>query len=102
MLKPVGILLIRKINSGPMLIRLLKNVDECVSDTTKVVHFGESDTGDATILESPSNIDSSGLNGYIVSYYIEERQWDSISTLAQACWMLRKVLESRRILEQVH
>uniref|UniRef100_M1CVZ0 Uncharacterized protein n=1 Tax=Solanum tuberosum TaxID=4113 RepID=M1CVZ0_SOLTU len=35
-------------------------------------------------------------------YYIKGRQWDSISTPAQACWMLRKVLESRTILEQVH
>lgn len=33
--------------------------------------------------------------------YIKERRWDSISTPAQACWMLRKVLESRTILKQV-
>ncbi|KAG5608427.1 hypothetical protein H5410_019708 [Solanum commersonii] len=101
LLKPVGILLIRKINSGPILLGLFKNVDGCVSDTPKAVHFGESDKGEATILESPSNIALDYMGACFV-YYIKGRQWDSISTPAQACWMLRKVLESRTILEQFH
>ncbi|GJG44401.1 hypothetical protein PRLR5025_31870 [Prevotella lacticifex] len=39
-----------------MLLRLVKNADRCMSDTPKVVDFGESDMDATTILESPSNI----------------------------------------------
>jgi len=38
-----------------MLLDLFKNVDGYMLDTPKVVHFGESNTGAATILESPNN-----------------------------------------------
>lgn len=37
-----------------MFLGLLNNVDGCMSDTPKVVHFGVSNTGATRILESPS------------------------------------------------
>ncbi|KAK4725423.1 hypothetical protein R3W88_028202 [Solanum pinnatisectum] len=43
------------------LLRLFKNVPWCMSDTSKLVHFGGSNTGAATFLMSPSNIDGNCL-----------------------------------------
>lgn len=40
-----------------MLLGLFKNVNGCLSDSPKIVYFGEFDTGAALKVKSPCNLD---------------------------------------------
>lgn len=53
-----------------LLLGLFKYVDWCVPDTLKIVHFGKSHTGAATILEGPEQYSITVLINLLAGYLL--------------------------------
>ncbi|PHU08457.1 Autophagy-related protein 8g [Capsicum chinense] len=71
-----------------MLLGLFENVVRCMSDPSKVVHFGGSDTGATTFLESPSNFGGDG-DDYPTRY---EESFPSVNRLRELNTLARLVI----------